>query len=119
MEKINLLEKFSLIHTYWDPKIIGELNNQQVKVVKFRGEFDWHNHENEDELFMVVKGKFDMQFRDKLVTVSENELIIVPRGVEHCPKAKDEVHVLLFESASLLNTGDVVNDKTVSNPEKI
>ena len=119
MDKINLLEKFSRIDTYWDPKIIGELNNQQVKLVKFKGEFDWHKHDNEDELFLVVKGKFEMQFRDKRVTVNENEIIIVPRGIEHCPKADEEIHVLLFEPVSLLNTGDVKSDKTVHNPEKM
>jgi mannose-6-phosphate isomerase-like protein (cupin superfamily) len=119
MEKINILDKFSLIDTYWDPKIIGELNNQQVKLVKFRGEFDWHKHDNEDELFLVVNGTLDMQFRDKTITLYENDLIIVPRGVEHCPKAIEEVHVLLFEPVSTLNTGDAKSDKTVNNPDKI
>ena len=119
IDKINLLEKLSRIHTYWDPKIIGELNNQHVKLVKFKGEFDWHKHENEDELFLVVKGKFDMQFRDKTITLNEKDLIVIPRGTEHCPKAKDEVHVLLFEPVTTLNTGDVRSDKTINNPEKI
>lgn len=119
MDKINLLEKLSRIHTYWDPKIIGELNNQHVKLVKFKEEFDWHKHENEDELFLVVKGKFDMQFRDMTITLNESDLIIVPRGKEHCPKAKDEVHVLLFEPVTTLNTGDVRSDKTINKPEKI
>jgi len=119
MKKIKLIEKLSRIHSYWDPKIIAELNNQQVKLVKFKGEFDWHKHENEDELFLVVKGKFEMQFRDKTITLNENELIVVPRGTEHCPNAADEVHILLFEPASILNTGDAKSDKTVYNPEKI
>lgn len=119
IDKINLLEKLSRIQTYWDPKIIGELNNQYVKLVKFKGEFDWHKHENEDELFLVVKGKFDMQFRDKTITLNETDLIIVPRGTEHCPKAKDEVHVLLFEPVTTLNTGDVESNKTIINPQKI
>jgi mannose-6-phosphate isomerase-like protein (cupin superfamily) len=119
MSKINLHEKFSLIHTYWDPKIIGELNDQHVKLVKFTGEFDWHKHDSEDELFMVIKGKFDMQFRDRIITLNENEVIIVPKGVEHCPKADQEVHVLLFEPASTLNTGDIKSDKTKNNLEKI
>ena len=119
IDKINLLEKLSRIHAYWDPKIIGELNNQHVKLVKFKGEFDWHKHENEDELFLVVKGKFDMQFRDKTITLNETDLIIVPRGTEHCPKAKDEVHVLLFEPVTTLNTGDAKSDKTINKPEKI
>ena len=118
-EPINLLEKLSNIDTYWDPKIIGELNNQQVKLVKFKGEFDWHKHDNEDELFLVIKGKFEMQFRDKTLTIRENELIIVPRGTEHCPKADEEVHILLFEPRGLLNTGNIKSDKTVTNPEKI
>jgi len=119
VDKINLPEKFSQINTYWDPKIIGELNNQHVKLVKFKGEFDWHKHEEEDELFLVVIGKFDMQFRGKTITLNENELIIVPRGTEHCPKADDEAHVLLFEPTSVLNTGDVKSEKTVNNPGKI
>ena len=119
MNKLNLLDKFSRIDSYWDPKIIGELNNQHVKLVKFKGEFVWHKHENEDELFLVVKGKFDMQFRDKTITLNETDLIIVPRGTEHCPKAKDEVHVLLFEPVTTLNTGDVRSDKTIHKPEKI
>jgi len=119
VDKINLPEKFSHIHTYWDPKIIGELNNQHIKLVKFKGEFEWHKHVKEDEMFLVVNGKFEMQFRSKTITLKENELIIVPRGTEHCPKAEDEVHVLLFEPTSLLNTGDVKSDKTVIHPEKI
>ena len=119
MNKINLPEKFSRIDTYWDPKIIGELNNQQVKLVKFKGEFDWHSHENEDELFLVIKGKFYMQFREKTITLNENDLIIVPRGTEHCPKAIEEVHVLLFEPVSTVNTGDAISDKTVYNPDKL
>jgi len=119
MNTINLLDKFSLIDSYWDPKIIGELNNQYVKLVKFKGEFVWHKHEKEDELFLVVKGEFDMQFRDRTITLNEKDLIVIPRGTEHCPKAKDEVHVLLFEPVTTLNTGDVRSDKTINNPEKI
>jgi mannose-6-phosphate isomerase-like protein (cupin superfamily) len=119
MNKINLDEKFSFIHTHWDPKVICELNNQQVKLVKFRGKFDWHKHDKEDELFLVINGKFEMQFRDKTISIHENELIIVPRGTEHCPKAKEEVSVLLFEPASTLNTGDKRTDKTVEKPEKL
>ncbi len=118
-DKINLIEKFSQFHSLWDPKIIGELNNQQVKLIKFKGEFDWHQHDNEDELFLVIKGKFEMQFRDKAITLNENEVIIVPRGVEHCPRADDEVHVLLFEPASTLNTGNVTTEKTKTELEKI
>jgi mannose-6-phosphate isomerase-like protein (cupin superfamily) len=119
MNKINILEKFSLIHSHWDPKIIIELNQQHIKLVKFKGEFDWHKHETEDELFMVIKGKFDMQFRDKTISLSENEIIVVPHGVEHCPKAEAEVQVLLFEPISTLNTGNVRTEKTKNNLKKI
>jgi mannose-6-phosphate isomerase-like protein (cupin superfamily) len=119
MNKINILDKFEKIHTHWDPKIIGELNNQHVKLVKFKGEFDWHKHDSEDELFMVISGKFEMQFRNKTLTLTENEFIIVPGGVEHCPRADKEVHVLLFEPASTLNTGNVTTDKTKTDLEEI
>jgi mannose-6-phosphate isomerase-like protein (cupin superfamily) len=119
MKKINLHEMFSRIDTYWDPKIIEELNHQQVKLVKFKGEFDWHRHDNEDELFMVIKGKFEMQFHDKTLILNENELIVVPKGIEHCPRAEEEVHVLLFEPASTLNTGDIKSEKTKNNLQKL
>ena len=119
MNKINLAQKFSLFSTHWDPKIVGELNNQHVKLVKFAGEFTWHTHENEDELFLVVKGFFDMQFRDKTIRVNEGEFIIVPRGVEHCPKAEQEVLVMLFEPKSTINTGNKESEKTVLKLEKI
>ena len=119
MNKINLAQKFTLFSTYWDPRIIGELNDQHVKLVKFKGEFTWHSHENEDELFLVVKGSFDMQFRDQTIRLTEGELIIVPRGVDHCPKAELEVQVLLFEPATTINTGQTRSDKTVLNPQKI
>lgn len=119
MEKINLSEKFSLINDYWNPRIAGELNGQQVKLVKFKGAFDWHHHENEDELFYVVKGSFDMEFRDKTVTVNTGEFLIVPRTTEHRPNAKEEAEVMLFEPVSTLNTGNVVNDKTVTDLKKV
>jgi mannose-6-phosphate isomerase-like protein (cupin superfamily) len=119
MEKINLAEKFSLFTEYWNPKIAGELNGQQVKLVKFKGPFVWHHHENEDELFYVVKGSFDMEFRDKTVTINEGEFIIVPKGVEHRPNAKEEVQVMLFEHATTLNTGNVRNEKTKSALERL
>ena len=119
MKKINLTQKFSLFSTHWDPKIVGELNNQHVKLVKFAGEFTWHTHNNEDELFFVVKGSFDMQFMDKTITVDEGEFIIVPRGVEHCPRSNGEVQVLLFEPVSTINTGNVNSDRTVLNPDSI
>ena len=112
MEKVNLAEKFSLFTDYCNPRIIGELNGQHVKAVKLKGEFVWHSHEHEDELFLVVKGKFNMELRDMVVTIDEGEFFIVPRGVEHKPVADEEVHILLFEPATTLNTGDVQNELT-------
>ena len=119
MEKINHLEKFNLINDYWNPRIAGELNGQQVKLAKLKGEFDWHHHEHEDELFLVIKGSFNMELRDKTITLHEGEVLIVPRGVEHKPVANEEVWILLFEHASTLNTGNVINEKTKSTLEKI
>ena len=119
MEKINLQQKFSLFNELWSPKIVGELNNQQVKLVKFQGEFVWHKHEEEDELFFVVKGSFTMELRDKNMEINEGEFFIVPRGVEHRPVAEQEVWVMLFEPASTLNTGNVKNQKTKKELEKI
>lgn len=104
-KRVNLAEKFSLFTDHWHPRIVGELNGQQVKLAKLKGEFVWHHHEEEDELFLVVKGKLLMKFRDRDEVVNEGELIIVPRGVEHCPVAEEEVHILLFEPASTVNTG--------------
>lgn len=119
MEKVNLVEKLSLFMDFFNPKIVGQLNGQQVKLVKFKGEFVWHHHEHEDELFYVVKGSFDMQMREKTITVNEGEFLIMPRGVEHRPMAKEEVHVLLFEPASTLNTGNITNELTVPQPGMI
>lgn len=119
MDKINLLEKFGLFTDHWNPRIAGELNGQQVRLVKFAGEFVWHSHEAEDELFLVVKGSFDMHFRDRIVSLAEGEFLIVPRGVEHKPVAKEEVWVLLFEPASTLNTGNVRDEKTKTVLEAI
>lgn len=119
MDKINLVEKFELFSDHWSPKIIGELNGQQVKLAKLKGEFIFHQHANEDELFMVVKGKFKMHYRDKTVEVNEGEIVIVPRGVDHKPEAEEEVWVMLFEPASILNTGNVVNEKTRTQLETI
>jgi mannose-6-phosphate isomerase-like protein (cupin superfamily) len=119
MEKINLPEKLSLFKEHWKPKIVGELNGQMVKLVKFKGPFVWHHHDHEDELFYVVKGSFDMEFEDSIVTVSEGEFIIVPRGVEHRPNATEECDVMLFEPASTLNTGNIENEKTLHRLEKI
>jgi mannose-6-phosphate isomerase-like protein (cupin superfamily) len=112
MERINLGEKLSLFSDYWNPKIIGELNGQQVKLVKIKGEFVWHAHDLEDELFYVIKGSFRMDFRDKSVVLSENDLIIVPRGVEHRPVAEEEASIMLFEPSSTLNTGNTENEFT-------
>lgn len=113
MNKINLAEKFSLFNDHFSPKVVGELNGQQVKLVKFKGEFVWHHHDHEDELFFVVKGSFDMHMRDKIVTIREGEFIIMPRGVEHKPVANEEVEIMLFEPATTLNTGNIINEKTV------
>jgi len=105
---------------YFNPRIAGELNGQQVKLVKFKGEFVWHHHENEDELFYVIKGSFDMHLRDKIITINEGEFIIMPRGVEHKPVANEEVEIILFEPASTLNTGNIINsDLTRENLQKI
>ena len=112
MEKINLAEKFSTFSDYFNPRIAGELNGQQVKLVKFQGEFVWHHHDTEDELFYVVKGSFDMQMRDKTITVHTGEFLIMPRGVEHRPVAREEVEIMLFEPASTLNTGNIENELT-------
>ena len=119
MKKINLAEKFSQFAEHYSPKIAGELNGQMVKLVKFKGPFVWHHHDNEDELFYVVKGNFDMQFRDKTVTINEGEFIIVPRGIEHRPNAKEEVHVVLFEPATTLNTGNIKNELTLEELKRI
>ena len=119
MEKINLARKFAAFSEHWQPKIAGELNGQQVKLVKLKGEFVWHHHDNEDELFLVVKGLLHMRFRDRDVEVREGEFIIVPRGVEHCPAADEECQVLLLEPATTLNTGNLRNERTVERLERI
>lgn len=119
MEKVNLAEKFSLFSEHWSPKIAGELNGQQIKLVKFKGEFIWHHHDNEDELFYVVKGRFDMHLRGKIITVNEGEFLIVPKGVEHKPVANEEVEIMLFEPASTLNTGNTENELTKKDLQKI
>lgn len=119
MEKVNLREKMSLISDHWNPRIAGELNGQQVKLVKFQGPFDWHHHENEDELFLVVQGRFRMELRDRSIDLEEGEFLIVPRGVEHRPVADEEVQVLLFEPASTLNTGTVETERTVRELQRI
>ncbi len=119
MNKVNLAEKFSQIHEYWKPYIAGELNGQLVKLDKLKGEFVWHHHENEDEMFLVVKGRFRIEFRDKVVSLAEGEFIVVPRGVQHKPVAEEECWILLFEPASTLNTGNVENELTLHNLEKV
>jgi len=118
-EKINLAEKFSRITEYWKPYIAGELNGQLVKLDKLKGEFVWHHHENEDEMFLVVKGRFRIEFRDKTVWLEEGEFIVVPRGVEHKPVADEEAWIVLFEPASTLNTGNVENQFTLRELEKV
>ena len=117
--KVNVREKFGSISKRWDPKIVGALNGQHVKLVKFKGAFVWHHHEHEDELFYVIQGRFEMQFRDRSVILNEGEFIIVPRGVEHRPEAEEEVHVLLFEPASTVNTGSAPGSRTIQSPEWI
>ncbi len=107
MNKVNLAEKLALISDHWNPRVVGELNGQHVKIVKFKGEFVWHDHADEDEMFLVVKGRFRMEFRDHAVDLKAGEFLIVPRGVEHRPVAAEEVEVLLFEPAGILHTGTV------------
>lgn len=119
MEKVSINEKLSLFQDYWNPRIVGELNGQHVKLAKFKGEFIWHKHDHEDEMFLVVKGNFKMEFRDKTVILEEGEFLIVPKGTEHRPVAQEEVSVMLFEPASTLNTGDQKGVLTKENPEKI
>ena len=119
METINLQEKFSLFADYWNPRIIGEVNDCHVKVVKLKGEFVWHHHEHEDELFLVVKGALRMKFRDHETLVREGEFIIVPRGVEHLPVADGEVHIVLLEPKTTLNTGNITNERTVAQLQRI
>jgi len=119
IEKVNLVEKFSRFSQQWSPKIVGEVNDSYVKLVKFKGEFVWHHHEREDELFFVIKGRFTMKLRERNIQVGEGEFIIIPRGVEHLPVAEEECHVMLLEPKSTLNTGDVRNDRTVADLERI
>ena len=112
MEKVNLANKFDLFQEYWSPKIAGELNNSYLKLAKLKGEFVWHHHEAEDELFLVVKGRLVIKLRDRDISLDEGEFVIIPRGVEHCPVAEEEVHVLLLEPKSTVNTGNVENERT-------
>jgi mannose-6-phosphate isomerase-like protein (cupin superfamily) len=119
MHPVNLAEKFSKFQDYWNPRVIGEVNDCHVKAVKLKGEFIWHHHDNEDELFLVVKGTLRMRFRDHEAIVREGEFVIVPRGVEHLPIADDEVHIILLEPKSTLNTGNITNERTVRQLERI
>jgi mannose-6-phosphate isomerase-like protein (cupin superfamily) len=119
LEKVNISEKFSLFNDYWSPKIVGEVNDMHVKFAKLKGEFIWHMHEHEDEMFLVIKGKLLLKFRDKDVHLNEGEFIIVPKGVEHLPVAEEEVHVIFFEPKSTLNTGEEVNDRTFSDLQSL
>jgi mannose-6-phosphate isomerase-like protein (cupin superfamily) len=119
IERVNLGEKFSLIEETWSPRVVGELNGQQVRLAKLAGEFIWHHHEQEDELFLVIAGHLRIELRDGAIALGPGEMAIVPRGVEHRPVAPHEAHVLLFEPASTLNTGNVRNERTVERPRAV
>ena len=119
MERVNLASKLASFSTHWDPKIVADLNGQQVKLVKFKGEFVWHHHEQEDEMFLVLEGSFAMEFRDRTVSLTEGEFIVVPRGIEHRPVAEEEAQVLLFEPATTLNTGNVRGERTVAELQRL
>lgn len=112
MDKVNIAEKLALFSDHWNPRIVGELNSQHVKLAKMKGEFVWHKHDHEDELFFVIKGSFRMEYRDRTVIVNENEFLIVPKGIEHRPVADEEVSIMLFEPATTLNTGNTENGFT-------
>jgi mannose-6-phosphate isomerase-like protein (cupin superfamily) len=117
MSKVNLSEKFALFNEHWKPKLVGELNGQHVKLVKFQGPFVWHQHENEDEMFLVIRGRFRMEYRDRTEWIEAGEFVIVPRGTEHRPVADEEVEVMLFEPASTVNTGDSPGEMTAAVEE--
>ena len=119
MININIVEKFDRISDYWDPHIVGALNGQEIKIAKIKGDFVWHSHADEDELFFVVKGQLIMEFRDKTEVLNPGEMIIVPRGIEHRPRAKEETHIMLFEPAGTLNTGNVENELTKKTPKQL
>ena len=119
MNKVNLVQKFSLFQDYWSPRIVGELNDSYIKLVKFKGEFVWHHHETEDELFLVVKGSLLIKLRDRDIFLEEGEFVIIPKGIEHLPIADEEAHVLLLEPKTTLNTGNVRDEKTIADLERI
>jgi mannose-6-phosphate isomerase-like protein (cupin superfamily) len=118
MDKVTLSEKFAALKDQWTPRIVGELNGQHVKITKVQGEFIWHHHDNEDEMFLVHRGRLRLEFRDRVVELGPGEFIVVPRGVEHRPVADEEVEVVLFEPVGTLNTGNVVNERTVAEPDR-
>jgi mannose-6-phosphate isomerase-like protein (cupin superfamily) len=119
MDKVSLAEKFAAFGDHWQPRIVAELNGQHVKLAKFRGEFVWHHHEHEDELFLVHRGRFRMEFRDRVVELGAGDFLVVPRGVEHRPVADEEVEVVLFEPATTLNTGNVRNERTLDSLDRL
>jgi mannose-6-phosphate isomerase-like protein (cupin superfamily) len=119
MEKVNLAEKFSLFDEYWSPRIVGELNDSYVKLAKFKGEFMWHKHDAEDELFLVIKGHLLIKLRDREIHLDAGEFMIIPRGIEHLPIADDEAHILLLEPKTTLNTGDIINVRTVKDLPRV
>jgi mannose-6-phosphate isomerase-like protein (cupin superfamily) len=119
VDKVNLAAKFALFDEQWSPKLIGELNGQQIKIAKTQGEYMWHHHDAEDEFFLVVKGRITIKLPDRDVTLDEGEFLIVPRGVEHKPVAQQEAHILLFEPAGTLNTGNVRDERTLTEPDRI
>lgn len=119
MEKVNLVQKYSKFQDYWSPKVVGDINDSYVKLVKLKGEFVWHQHEREDELFLVIKGRLLIKLRDQDIFLEEGEFVIIPRGVEHLPIAEEEAHVLLLEPKTTLNTGNIENERTVADLERI
>ena len=119
IEKVKLSDKFDLFEDHWSPKVVGEINDSHVKLAKLKGEFVWHHHEAEDEMFLVVKGRLQIKLRDGDIFLEEGEFVIIPRGVEHLPIAEEEAHVLLLEPKSTLNTGNLRNERTVAEPERI
>ncbi len=119
MSKVNIKDKFNMIDKYWDPKIIGEVNDMYVKLAKVKGEFDWHLHEDEDEMFLVIEGELLLKYRDKEELLKKGEMAVVPKGVEHKPVAEQETHILMIEQKGTLNTGNVKSEKTVEEPEWI
>ncbi|BAH05537.1 cupin domain-containing protein [Clostridium kluyveri] len=119
MDKINVYEKLNLFNEHWSPKILGEINDSYVKIVKLSGEFLWHTHENEDEMFYILKGSLIVKFRDKDVILNQGEFLIIPKGIEHMPVAKKEVHAMLIEAKTTLNTGDVKNERTIEKLDRI